>query len=174
VFNHFSLRLFGRAERVDGDAEIQDLFRLPVRLRSRFAKGIILQIHAGKASMVRIPGRRNRTANGPGLETGGISQEENNSVRSFHLEVIVGNPGRVDAAFIPAVQDFQNFNPPVPIRERPGRFLPLVSGITLHGRFFKNPFFFHFNFTTERTENTEKIIMKNLREMDLIFQAFSS
>jgi len=110
--------------------------------------------------MVRVLGRGCLETDGPGLEAGGISQEDPNSLRCFHLEVIVGDPGRIDAAFIPTVQDFLNFNPPAPIIKCPGGFFPLVAGIRLNGGFLKNPFFFHFILTTE---NTEKILIKKLK-----------
>jgi hypothetical protein len=52
----------------------------------------------------------------------------------------MSDPGGIHPSFVPAVQDLQIFIPLISINEGPGSFFPLVSSITFHGNFLKNPF----------------------------------
>jgi hypothetical protein len=106
--------------------------------------------------MVRKMGSRDLAAYRPGLEPGGITQQENFPVRGVNLKVIVGNPGRIPSALVPAVQDLQNFKASLLIEEGPGSLFSLIAGITFHGNFLKNPFFIHFYFSPQSAQRTPR------------------
>ena len=138
----FFPRPFGRPERIDGNAEIQNLFRLQAALGGEFEKRLVVGTMYKNLNSVRKWGAGTSRRTVQDSEKWAYNAIEK-SLHPGFLEVIMGNPGGIHSALVPAVQDFQNFKPPILINEGPGSFFSLVSGITFHGNVLKNPFFFH-------------------------------
>jgi hypothetical protein len=108
----------------------------------------------------------NPPAEGPGLETGGIPNQEGLPILCFHLEIIMPQIFRIQTSFIPSVEDLPDLIPLLQIGEGPGGFLPLISGVALDFNLFEDPFFIHF-FTAEAAEM--KLKLKFDRNFNALF-----
>jgi hypothetical protein len=103
-------------------------------------------------SIIRKSGSGDLPAKSPGLVTGSIAKQKNFSLPRPHFKIIMTGRSGILLLLIPAIHDFKDFAPLPQMRESPGSLFSLVSGVTFHLNFLKNPFSFHFFFSLERTQ----------------------
>jgi hypothetical protein len=68
-------------------------------------------------------------SDGPGIKKRKIPEEINLAFGRFHLEIAYLRSGRIDAAFIPAIDDFHYLPATFPERERMGAFIDPIATV---------------------------------------------
>jgi hypothetical protein len=108
-------------------------------------------------SIIRKSGSGDLPAKSPGLVTGSIAKQKNFSLPRPHLKIIMTGRSGILLLLIPAIHDFKDFAPLPQMRESPGSLFSLVSGVTFHLNFLKNPFFFHNSFSLpQRAQRSQR------------------